>query len=122
MRLFRWLTLLWFIVTLIGLGLPGSELPETPDGPFDKVAHFVIFASGTALALLGWPAHWARVLVLMLVFAPLAEVWQFVLPTGREADVWDALANAVGVGAGALAAPVLRRLLGARAAPEEAPA
>jgi VanZ family protein len=100
MAIARWFTVIWFVSTLIGLGLPGAALPDTPTDHFDKVAHLAIFTVGTALALLGWPEHRARVLLLMLLFAPLSEVWQAVLPTGRQADVLDVVANAVGIGVG----------------------
>jgi VanZ family protein len=100
MAVARWFTVIWFVSTLIGLGLPGTSLPDTPTDHFDKVAHVAIFAVGTALALLGWPQHRTRVLLLMLLFAALSEVWQAVLPTGREADVLDVVANAVGIGVG----------------------
>lgn len=100
MTVARWLTMVWLVVTLVGLGWPGSELPNAPSH-VDKVVHLFIFATGTVLALTGWPERRGVVVASLLLFAPLAEVWQYVLPTDRSAEVLDAIANALGVGLGA---------------------
>ena len=79
--------------------------PKAPAGPqitgFDKVVHICIFA-GPALAALmaGVSAPWA--LGILAVHAPVSELIQhFALPH-RTGDVFDAMADLVGVALGAL--------------------
>jgi len=100
MTIARYLTFAWLALTLIGLALPAESLPETSAFGTDKVMHFVLFYVGAVTALLGWPSRRGLVLLALLVFAPLTEVWQAVLPTGRQADVFDVVANVLGVLAG----------------------
>jgi len=93
----RWLTLGWLLITLVALGWPADDLPESGIIGIDKVVHVLLFAAGTVLALHGWPDRPLTVIVALLLFAPLAEVWQLILPTSRDANVPDAVANALGV-------------------------
>jgi VanZ family protein len=107
----RLLTLAWLLIALVLLGLPTDQLPDPELSGADLLAHAALFTVGTVLALMGWPQHRLAVIIALLVFAPLAEVWQWVLPTGRHADIYDAAANAVGVGIGWL---LFRAASGAR--------
>jgi VanZ family protein len=100
MRIARGLTYAWLLLSLVGLGLPGEALPEAPVIGTDKVAHVLIFAAGTAAALTGWLHRQTGVLVALVAYAALSEGWLAVLPTGREADVFDVVANVIGVLAG----------------------
>jgi hypothetical protein len=86
--------------------------PHTPAGPqiagLDKVVHICIFA-GPALAALmaGISAPWA--LGILAMHGPLSELVQhFALPH-RSGDVFDAMADLLGVGLGALAYMVWSR-------------
>jgi VanZ family protein len=96
----RWLTVAWIVGTLIALGMPVPAIPEAPSGPIDKLAHLLLFAAGTVVALAGWPKRSVWVIALLAAFAPLTELWQAVLPTGREAELPDVLANWAGIGLG----------------------
>lgn len=96
----RWLTLAWAVATLVGLGLPGEALPRQPVLGFDKVVHVGIFAVGTVAALTGWPRRQVGALLALAAFAAFSEVWQAILPTGRQGDVWDVLANLAGIALG----------------------
>lgn len=107
----RILALVWLLVTLALLGFPVDALPEPSLIGVDMGAHLALFALGTVLALRGWPRHTTAVIVALLVLAPLAELWQWALPTGRQANAYDALANAAGV---ALGGWVYLRVRGAR--------
>jgi VanZ family protein len=98
----RSLTVLWFFLTLVVLAWPSSALPQTDVTHLDKLVHAAIFTLGTILAVRGWPGHRPWVVAALLVFAPLAEVWQAVVPTERHANLYDAIANAVGVGIGVI--------------------
>lgn len=100
MRLARVLTFFWLTATLVALAWPASALPDSPFEGVDKLVHFGIFFVGAVLALLGWPDRRGLTLVALLLFAPLAEAWQGLLPTGREPNPYDAVANVLGVLAG----------------------
>jgi VanZ family protein len=82
----------------------GGALPPGAD----KLVHATLFAvlAGTALARFGRPAP---VLVSVLCYASASELVQALFLPTRSGDVRDAVADAVGVGLGWLAA---RRLLG----------
>lgn len=109
MRAARLLTYVWIVGTLILLGWPASGIPNVGISGLDKVAHFSIFLVGTVLALRGWPNNTRLAILLILIFAPLTEVWQAILPTGRDPSAWDVVANIVGIAAGWLIAQRLQR-------------
>ena len=98
------------LLSVIVLFAPGSATPTLYPG-LDKLVHLSLFA---ALALTG---RWAglpttRLAAGLVVYAGMSEVLQGVLPIGRDAEVLDALTDAVGVALGVLAARVvnLRRV------------
>ncbi len=104
---FRWLgALAWTIVTLVLMLSPTVTLPSTFLGDLtDKAAHFGTFG---LLAVL-----WYSVLVsyyprpqalrltigLALIFGAFTELMQGMVP-GRSTDLFDFLANVLGIGAG----------------------
>lgn len=85
---------------------------RTPDHPWDKLVHAVVYAGFmalvTAMAPHGRRWQWGGGAALFL-FGVVIEVMQGTIP-GRTASVADALANLAGIVVGALAA---RRVLGA---------
>lgn len=97
------LALGWTLALLVALSLPESTLPSPPLDT-DKLAHLVLFG------VFGWlwmralpqplPARTWWVLTLGLMFAGLTEVYQGILPWPRTPDLYDALANALGLTAG----------------------
>ena len=110
MIFFRWLTLVWIIGTLVILGIPPSGFPSIAFPHADKVVHCLIFTVGSFITLRGWPDRKLWVALFLLAFAPLAEVWQHILPTNRKADPMDALANITGVVAGLTMAMISFRI------------
>lgn len=114
MIFFRWLTLAWIIVTLVILGIPPSNFPSTRFPHADKVVHCLIFTVGSFITLRGWPDRKVWVILFLLAFAPLAEVWQHILPTRRKADPMDALANVTGVILGLTIAMISLRMTRAK--------
>jgi len=95
----------WTLLILALCTVPGKDLPEINIISIDKIGHFGIFA------VFGW--LWMRaytlsdlarrsryVLVGGLAYAVLTEIYQGIMPFGREADLWDAAANAAGLLAG----------------------
>jgi hypothetical protein len=85
--------------------------PQGPGGPqitgLDKVVHLLIFAVPVLAALMaGLSAPW--VLGILAVHGPVSELIQYSLLPHRSGDVFDALADVIGVGIGAMAYVVWR--------------
>jgi hypothetical protein len=103
-RSWRWLLILAAVLNAVVVYAPSA--PGAPGLPLiDKVVHFAIFA---AVAFAGRRAGVPGALLLgvLLVHAASSEVLQEVLLPERSGDVWDGVADAVGCGAGWLAAGV----------------
>lgn len=114
LRLFRTATLAWAVVLAWlafrpSIGVEGGL-------PWDKANHAMAFVVLTALTGRGWPALSRTVLVLMMLAAGVGiELIQGLPQVGRDADVWDVVADAVGIAAGlALLSWLLRRRPGVR--------
>ncbi len=78
--------------------------------PWDKANHFVGFLTLTVLGGCGWrrlPA--ARTAAIMLAFGTGIELVQGLPAVGRDADVWDVVADMAGFALGWLALSVWRR-------------
>ncbi|MEE9380904.1 MAG: VanZ family protein [Hyphomonadaceae bacterium] len=79
--------------------MPGGSAPPVPGS--DKVKHFIAYAVLAApLAFsFGSRAKW-RAFALALAYGVFMEFAQWAAPTGREASVLDAIADALGAGLG----------------------
>jgi VanZ family protein len=102
-RLWRWAPLVvWAALIFIASSMPGASLPDSDLFRFDKLIHGGVYVVLGALAhlALGQPA-WA--LALGVAYGASDELHQVFTP-GRSADIWDLLADAVGVGLGIVAA------------------
>jgi VanZ family protein len=90
------------VLSLVSPSLrPVTKLPHT-------IEHLGIFAiAGFALGL-GYPGWLARKLALLVIFAGVIEVAQFITP-GRHPRVIDFVVDAVGACAGALLAALVVR-------------
>ena len=117
MRLFspRVLAVLWTTFILVGLTLPGSTFPQSRLLEFDKLVHLVLFM---VLALLWLPAlsrgrfdRGLAILSMLVAFSILTEIYQGLLPFGRQADMLDAAADAVGALVGFVVWLIARRPL-----------
>ena len=92
---------LWTLIIVVLCTLPGENFPDVHLISADKLAHFGIFAIFAWLWLIASrsdqrPRIW-RVLIAGLAFAGLTEVYQGLLPFGRDPEVLDALANSAGL-------------------------
>lgn len=70
---------------------------------FDKLMHFSMHAANAVVAALAFPVARSYIFALLLLFllGPLIEFLQYFAP-GRDASVFDQLANTAGLLAGAL--------------------
>ena len=101
----RWMAIAWTIVIVILCWMPRARLPLPEHTPslfrmlhIDKVVHFGIFA---VFAFLWRLASNSRATLLIavvgVVFAIVTELVQDLPIVGRDADVWDGLADSAGV-------------------------
>jgi VanZ family protein len=96
----RLLAPLWTLLILVALSLPGGRLPDASLLEYDKAVHFIMFFVLTIL----WLAALYRgamgrawgILLVILAFSVLSELYQSWLPFNRSADVVDAAADAAG--------------------------
>lgn len=69
--------------------------------PWDKANHAVAFLTWTVLAGCGWPgAGILRMALVMLGLGTAIELIQGLPAVGRDADVWDVVADMTGFAAG----------------------
>lgn len=104
-----WLTALAIAlaVQLVVLYAPrGGGAPPFPNA--DKIAHATIFALPVLFALLA-RLRTGLVVGVAALHAPVSELIQWTLLPHRDGDVWDAVADLVGVGLGWLLARWLGR-------------
>lgn len=88
-----------YVLALSVSSLMPVDLSGAPED-CDKAMHFLAYLLLVAL----WPPAWSRPAPVIFGFAAglgvALEIMQGILPTGRFADPWDALANSLGAGLG----------------------
>lgn len=78
--------------------------------PWDKANHALAFIVLTALTGRGWPRLSAIALATIMLAAGIGiELVQGLPRIGRDADIWDVVADGVGIIAGLAALSWLRR-------------
>ena len=104
----------WTLFVIILLSIPGKYVPSSRLWSYDKVGHVMLFFGLAFLWMRAFSAHNLRVILLILVcglaFAPLTEVYQGLLSSGRQADLYDSLADAAGFALGTLAWILVERV------------
>ena len=103
-------TLLWAVITAVGLLIPGPDIPRIPPSGnwLPAVAHFVLcfvlavllYRSGAGLA--GASPSVGVVFAICFAYSGLLEVGQLWVP-GRSFELVDFAVNGAGAAAGALA-------------------
>lgn len=88
------LAIVWTLVILGLCSIPREEMVEGLGS--DKLHHFGAFG------ILGALWYWAKPNPLWVIAGGIAygffiEVWQYVLPIGRTFDLYDGLADAIGI-------------------------
>ncbi|PLW96073.1 MAG: hypothetical protein C0591_09685 [Marinilabiliales bacterium] len=107
----------WAMFILILTGIPGYQIPKIPTflewlSP-DKIVHVVMFGILSYLALYGYRQQYLKslhrsfivlVVILLSVFYGLVtELLQLYVFTGRNGNVYDFMANAIGAITGGVA-------------------
>lgn len=108
LRLFRTATLGWAIAIAWLAFRPSAGLEGGL--PWDKANHAAAFAVLTLLAGRGWPGLSRTALVLIMLAAGVGiELVQGLPEIGRDADLWDVVADGLGIAAGLTGLAWLRR-------------
>ena len=115
-RLARWAAILSLAITVIGVLLPGSDLPENL--PPDYYLHGIGF--GVPALLAAFAARNRRnvsaVAITIILIALASELAQYFVP-GRDVSAHDMAANAIGVVAGSTLGLLIHSLLSGLLAP-----
>lgn len=105
---------LWRLAFSVALAIQliAVYAPVGPGGPeingLDKVVHVTIFFAPTfALLMMGIRARWA--LGILALHAPVSELIQYFALPSRDGDVFDVMADLIGVVLGCLAYMVWTR-------------
>jgi VanZ family protein len=98
--------LLWFLLIMVLLSLPGKSFPVVQFWKPDKLAHIGLFGMQALLLWIalafryGTTSGASRVLTITIVacvlFAGLSELYQDIF-TSRLADPYDVVANCIGI-------------------------
>ena len=117
MRTSTWLAIGWTLLILVLCWTPPRHLPASETAPSffkfahaDKVIHAAIFAGFAIL----WrratsPSSAVVIAVSGVALAVITELGQATPIVGRDADLWDAVADGTGVAVGLTAAAWLFR-------------
>ncbi|MGB3542897.1 VanZ family protein [Rubrivirga sp.] len=93
----RRLAILWSVAIVVACLVPGQGLPSVQIVSFDKLIHVLLFVGFGLLWMRAAPGVPGRILLTGVVFGIAIEVAQGTLPVHRSADVFDAIADAIGV-------------------------
>lgn len=93
----RTLALLWTVGLFASTLTPGEYVPEVPILSFDKVVHVSLFFGFAMLWLSLYPTRRRDVFLGGVAVGIAIELLQHYLPIHRSGDVWDAVADTVGL-------------------------
>jgi VanZ family protein len=94
-KLLFWAAIGWTVAIFIACSLPNKGLPDLSSNR-DKWSHLAVFAVFGALWVwAGRKVGW--VIAVGVAYGILIEIWQGIMPLGRSCDLFDALADGVGV-------------------------
>jgi hypothetical protein len=93
----KWVGWFWTLLILVACAWPGKDIPEAPIAGFDKFVHSSLFIVWSILWLNIVPSSAGRVIAVGMLYGLALEFLQQLLPFDRTFDLWDALADAVGV-------------------------
>ena len=92
----RWLAWGWALFVLVIMSIPGNHIPNVPQVNLDKLVHLAVFG---LLFLLFARAGYTPTFTALgcIAFGIATEVWQHYVAVGRFGDVYDAIADVLGV-------------------------
>lgn len=92
------------VLIVIAVLIPGEDLPDVGLGGFDKLVHvcmFIVWAVAVRYDLNTKAFPWLLIIFSGLAFSALTEVLQL-LVEGRTFDLYDMVADAIGLACGLL--------------------
>ncbi len=96
-----------FVAILVLALLPESLLQEFGIDiglGYDKLNHAIAFAALAVLGSLGWPERKARLILFLAVVGAAIEILQGTTLIGRDLDVFDWVADCIGMACGLVVA------------------
>lgn len=113
----RYATLIVSVLILVAVLIPGRDLPDVKIGGYDKFIHLLMFATWGIAVRFDFnrtPFRFGLFFLLGIAFGALSEVLQ-ILVEGRSVDIFDMLADVVGLIIGLwVSGPVVRWINGVR--------
>lgn len=93
----RWIALLWTVGLFASTLTPGQYVPDVPILSFDKVVHVALFFGFAMLWLRLYPTRRRDVFLGGVAVGIAIELLQHWLPIDRSGDVYDVIADTVGL-------------------------
>lgn len=95
-------SLIWFIASVYALFFKPPTSVAPPFAHFDKIVHCALFFTQTWLLGKIWltenkPLNPIYLFIPTLIWAILSEIGQALLTRNRHGDVWDTLADTIGI-------------------------
>lgn len=107
----KYATFVVSLLIIVAVLIPGRDLPDVNIGGYDKVIHMLMFATWGIAVRFDFdrtPFRYGLFFLLGITFSTLSELLQ-ILVEGRSVDVYDLLADAVGLMIGLMiSGPVVR--------------
>jgi VanZ family protein len=108
----KYATAIVTVLIIIAVLIPGSDLPEVGIGGFDKFVHITMFMTWAWAVRWDFPSEkfrFALVFFVGLLFSLLTEVLQL-LVEGRTFDLYDMVADGLGLAVGLISGGSVVRL------------
>lgn len=106
-----WPTITVTLLIIIAVLLPGRAIPGVGIFQFDKLVHFIMFFVWATAVRRDFPSGaFSKIIITGLVFSFFTEVLQIVAED-RTFDLYDMLADAVGLIVGLWLAPYVLRIV-----------
>ena len=107
-----WTTIGVTVLILVAVLLPGSKVPDVGITGFDKLAHVTLFFLWSLAVRHDFTTgfNWIMVWVVGVLFSISTEILQL-FAEDRSFDLWDMLADAVGLSFGLITGAAVLKLL-----------
>ena len=128
---YHWRALLWALFIVVGCLMPADDMPQKNTFltrfifkieqfigyDFDKIVHFVMYFIFSLLLMAGFTRQFSEVKIKSFIFTFSIAVFcgvaiELIQPlTGRSCELFDMVANILGIAVGLLSFYPLRRIL-----------
>ncbi|WP_159473327.1 VanZ family protein [Dyadobacter sp. 3J3] len=93
----NWIAICWTLLILVACSWPGKDIPDAPVTGFDKLVHAGLFGGFTVLWLLVYPQKSVMVILAGIAYGVGIEFYQEIMPLDRTFDLFDIVADTIGV-------------------------